>query len=196
MMGLKKQLGMGVMSGALGLTLIGGGTYAYFSDSETTNNTFAAGTLDLSAEPTTVINVDNIQPGDSMTRDFELQNNGTLDIKNVSLDTDYTVEDAKGDNTEDFGKYIEVEFLYNADQLNEVIYKTTLDKLKGMSPEAVKEKVFDKLLGEDGLKAGDEDDMVVKFNFIDNGKDQNQFQGDSLKLKWTFNAKQTDGKEL
>lgn len=194
-MGLKKQLGMGVMSAALGLTLIGGGTYAYFSDSETSNNTFAAGTLDLSAEPTTVINVDNIKPGDSMTRDFELKNNGTLDIKNVSLDTDYSVVDAKGDNSEDFGKYIEVEFLYNADQLNEVIYKTTLDKLKDMSPEAVKEKVFDEVLGEEGLKAGDEDDMVVRFNFVDNGKDQNQFQGDSLKLTWTFNAKQTAGSD-
>jgi spore coat-associated protein N len=71
-----------------------------------------------------------------------------------------------------------------------------LDKLKDMSPEAVKEKVFDELIGENGLKAGDEDDMVVKFNFLDNGKDQNQFQGDSLKLNWTFNAQQTTGEEL
>lgn len=54
-MGIKKQLSMGIMSAALGLFLIGGGTYAYFSDSETTNNTFAAGTLELSVEPTTVM---------------------------------------------------------------------------------------------------------------------------------------------
>lgn len=40
------------MTAALGLSLIGGGTFAYFSDSETTNNTFAAGTLDLAVEPT------------------------------------------------------------------------------------------------------------------------------------------------
>lgn len=194
-MGLKKQLGMGVMSAALGLSLIGGGTYAYFSDSETTNNTFAAGTLDLSVKPTIVIDIDNIKPGDSMTRDFELQNNGSLDIKKVLLDTDYNVIDDKGDNSEDFGKYIQVEFLYNVDQLNEVIYETTLDKLKDMSPEAVNEKVFDKLLDEDGLKADSEDDLVVQFNFIDNDKDQNEFQGDSLQLQWTFNAQQTDGEE-
>lgn len=193
-MSLKKQLGMGVMSAALGLTLVGGGTYAYFSDSETSNNTFAAGTLDLAAEPTTVIDVDNLKPGDSMMRDFELQNKGTLDINSVSLDTDYNVIDAKGDNTEDLGKYIEVEFLYNADQASEVIYQTTLDKLKGMSPDAVKEKVFDELM-ENGLEVGDEDDMVVKFNFLDNDKDQNQFQGDKLKLEWTFNAEQTEGEE-
>src|SRR5699024_9132677 len=136
------------------------------------------------------------KPGDSMTRDFVLKNEGTLDIENVSLDTEYTVEDAEGDNTEDFGKYIEVEFLYNADQLNEVVYKATLAELQDMSPEAVEEEVFDELIDEGGLKTGDEDDMVVKFNFVDNDEEQNQFQGDSLELKWTFNAKQETGEDL
>ncbi|SFA99693.1 spore coat-associated protein N [Lentibacillus halodurans] len=189
-MGIKKQLGMGVMSAALGLSLIGGGTYAYFSDSETTNNTFAAGTLDLAVEPTQVIDVDNIQPGESMTRDFELQNNGSLAIDKVLLETDYSVIDAEGDNTDDFGNHIEVEFLYNADKLDEVIYQTTLAELKDLTPEAVNEHVFDPLLGEDGLEPDTLDDLVVKFNFIDNGEDQNQFQGDSLNLEWTFNAQQ------
>ena len=32
-MGFKKKLGMGIMSGIMGVSLIGGGTYAYFSDS-------------------------------------------------------------------------------------------------------------------------------------------------------------------
>src|SRR5690625_4267051 len=110
---------MGIMSAALGISLIGGGTFAYFSDTETTENTFAAGTLDLSAEPTTIIDVENIKPGDSMVRTFELQNNGSLDIHRVYLDTEYTVDDAEGNNTEDFGEHIEVEFLYNVDKLDE-----------------------------------------------------------------------------
>lgn len=194
-MGLKKQLGMGVMSAALGLSLIGGGTYAYFSDQETTNNTFAAGTLDLSVNPSTVIDIDNIKPGDSVTKDFELKNDGSLDIKKVLLDTDYSVVDDQGDNTEDFGKQIEVEFLYNADKLDDVIYETTLDKLKDMTPEAVSEHVFNELLDEEGLETGTGDDLAVKFNFVDNGEDQNQFQGDSLHLTWTFNAEQTDGED-
>lgn len=195
-MGLKKQLGMGVMSAALGLTLIGGGTYAYFSDSEETTNTFAAGTLDLSVDPTTIVDIDNIKPGDSVTKDFELKNNGSLDIEKVLLKTNYTVTDAKGDNTDDFGKHIEVEFLYNADKFDEVIYKTTLASLKDMSPEAVSNKVFDEILENGGLPAGEGgNDLVVKFNFLDNGEDQNQFQGDSLKLKWNFEAQQTDGQE-
>lgn len=189
-MGIKKQVGTGIMALVLGLTLIGGGTYAYFSDSETTNNTFAAGTLDLSVNPTAVIDVENMQPGDSMTRDFELQNSGTLDMKNINLETDYTMTNVNGDG--DFGKHIEVEFLYNADQWEEVIYETTLFELKEMSPEVVQEKVFDELM-EDGLEAGTVDDMVVNFNFIDNGEDQNQFQGASLDLEWTFNAQQEVG---
>jgi len=195
-MNIKKKLGMGVMSAALGLTLVSGGTYAYFSDSEVTNNTFAAGTLDLSVEPTAIIDVDNLKPGDSMTRNFELQNNGTLDIEKVTLETDYSVIDANGDNTEDFGEHIEVEFLYNADKLDEVIYKTTLSELKEMSPEAISEHIFYPALGEKGLAVGSEDDLVVKFNFIDNDEDQNQFQGDSLNLEWTFVAEQGEGEEI
>ncbi|HLS09217.1 CalY family protein [Lentibacillus sp.] len=194
-MGIKKQLGMGVMTAALGLTLISGGTYAYFSSSQTTNNTFAAGTLDLAVEPTTIIDVDSLKPGDSVTRSFELQNSGSLDINKVLLETDYSVTDAEGDNTGDFGEHIQVEFLYNADQLNDVIYETTLAELKDMEPEAVNEEVFLPMLGEDGLEAGTLDDLVVKFSFVDNGEEQNQFQGDSLNLEWTFNAQQTAGEE-
>lgn len=44
-MGIKKKLGMGVATAALGLSLIGGGTYEYFSDQVDTSNTFAAEVL-------------------------------------------------------------------------------------------------------------------------------------------------------
>lgn len=194
-MSMKKKLGTGLMTAALGLALVGGGTYAYFSDSASSTNTFAAGTLDLSVNPTEVINVDNIKPGDSMIRDFELHNDGTLDIDKVLLDTSYEVIDAKGDNTENFADHIEVEFLYNVDKLDEVIFETTLADLEHMTPEAVNEHIINPILGK-GLEVGDSDDFVVKFNFIDNGKDQNQFQGDALKLEWTFTATQTAGEEL
>lgn len=194
-MGLKKQLGMGIAAAALGISMIGGGTYAYFSSSETTNNSFAAGTLDLTAEPTEIIEVEDLKPGDSMTRDFELQNSGSLDIKKVLLETDYDVEDQEGDNTEDFGEHIQVKFLYNADKMDEVIYETTLAELKDMDPEAVNEEVFDEFLGEGGLEADSEDDLVVEFEFMDNDEDQNQFQGDKLNLEWTFTAEQGDEEE-
>ncbi|MFD2656351.1 CalY family protein [Gracilibacillus thailandensis] len=194
-MGIKKKLGMSIATAALGLSLVGGGTFAYFSDSEVTNSTFAAGTLDLTAEPTEIINIDNLKPGDQMIRTFELQNNGSLDIARVLLDTDYSVIDANDDNTEDFGEHIKVEFLMNLDKFDEVVYETTLADLKSMTPEAVAESAIIPILGEEGLPSGTLDDLSVKFVFVDNGEDQNQFQGDSLELEWTFNAQQTDGEQ-
>ncbi len=62
-MSLKKKLGMGVASAALGLSLIGGGTFAYFSDKEVSNNTFAAGTLDLTLDPKTLVDIKDLKPG-------------------------------------------------------------------------------------------------------------------------------------
>ncbi|WP_405099627.1 TasA family protein [Oceanobacillus sp. FSL H7-0719] len=194
-MEIKKKLGMGIMTALLGLALITGGTFAYFSSTQTTNNTFAAGTLDLAVNPTTIVEVDNLAPGDSVIRSFELSNNGSLDIEKVTLETDYRIIDVKGDNTEDFAAHIEVEFLYNADKLDEVIYQTTLADLQDMTPEAINQHIFYPAFGEKGLPAGSLDDFVVKFNFVDNGEDQNQFQGDSLELEWSFIATQNPGDE-
>ncbi|WP_369900544.1 TasA family protein [Bacillus manliponensis] len=196
-MSLKKKLGMGVATGALGLSLIGGGTFAFFSDKAETNNTFAAGTLDLNVDPTTIIDVNNIKPGDYMYRTFKLTNSGSLDIESVKLATEYTVTDAKGDNGgEDFGKHIEVSFIINGDKLSVPVFQTTLADLKGMTPDAVEESIFGGWLAESGgLKNGDSDDLLVRYEFVENGQDQNIFQGDSLNLKWTFEGKQGEGEE-
>ena len=45
------------------------------------NNTFATGTLDLALNPSTVVNVSNLKPGDTVEKEFKLENKGTLDIK-------------------------------------------------------------------------------------------------------------------
>ncbi len=190
-MGIKHKLGLGIASAALGLSLVGGGTFAYFSDTAEANSTFAAGTLDLNANPTELLSVNNLKPGDYMIRTFKLENNGSLDIKKVLLDTSYEVTDAKGDNADDFGNHIKVDFLYNADKGSDVIYSTTLADLKNMKdPDAVARGW---IKGEKGLEAGTKDDFIVMFTFEDNKQDQNMFQGDSLALKWTFNAKQGAG---
>ncbi|WP_186579910.1 CalY family protein [Aquibacillus kalidii] len=201
-MGIKKKLGLGMASAALGLSLIGGGTYAFFSDSAETTSTFAAGTLDLNAKPTEIINIGNLKPGDWMTRSFNLLNDGSLDIASVLLDTEYTIVDAGENNTDDFGKHIRVNFLWNEDKAtlppnqnaDNIIYQTTLAELKDMTPDAVENHVFLPFLEEnDGLKAGTSDKLYVQFEFVDNEEDQNEFQGDSLELKWTFTAEQEAG---
>jgi spore coat-associated protein N len=97
LMSIKKKLGLGVASGALGLAMIGGGTWAAFSDTEKTDNIFKTGTLDLgiAANGTVPMNFDlqNLKPGDSMQREIVLSNKGTLAIKNVLLDTVIDVTD-------------------------------------------------------------------------------------------------------
>lgn len=195
-MRIKKQLGLGVATAVLGFGLISGGTFAFFSDTVESNNTFAAGTLDINANPTTIINVENMKPGDSFHRVFQLSNDGTLDMKEVLLETAYTVTDAQGDNgSKDLGEHIVVEFLFNNNNSDEVIYNTSLAELREMTPEAVDQHIMYPWYGENGLPAGSVHDFIVKFNFVDNGEDQNVFQGDSLQLEWTFEAKQMDGEE-
>ena len=191
-MSLKKKIGMGIATAVLGIGLIGGGTFAYFSDTAQAEANFAAGTLDLAVNPTTIIEVDNLKPGDWMNRTFKLENNGSLDISKVLLTTDY-------DNDE-FAKHIQVNFLRNLDKSGiviptDIVYSTTLDQLKGEAPDAVK-KYFWALLGEkSGLKAGTNVKFHVQFEFVDNGEDQNYLQDESIELEWTFDAQQTAGEE-
>ena len=194
-MTLKKKLGMGITSAVLGAALVGGGTFAFFSDKEVSNNTFAAGTLDLALNPSTVVNVSNLKPGDTIEKEFKLENKGSLDIKKVLLKTDYNVEDVKKDNKDDFGKHIKVTFLKNVVKHETIVKQTTLDKLKGDTLTAVDNDLSAWFWDEKGISAGKSDKFKVKFEFVDNGKDQNQFQGDKLQLNWTFDAQQTAGEE-
>ena len=196
---------MGIVTGAMAVSLIGGGTYAYFNDVETSTNKFTAGTLDLSLDPSTIIDVANIKPGDTMFRQFKLVNEGSLDIKSVQLDTAYTVTDAKLDNgVADFGHHIKVNFIENAghpetwfdDDSFTVVYSKTLAELTAMTPEKLAVELEDRGIfrdyEKDGIPSGTADYLSVQFEFVDEG-DQNIFQGDSLQLEWTFDAKQTAG---
>lgn len=194
-MTLKKKLGMGIASAVLGAALVGGGTFAYFSDKEVSNNTFATGSLDLAVNPSAVINVENLKPGDTIEKEFKLDNKGTLDIKKVLLKTEYSVEDIKKDNKEDLGKYIRVVFLKNVDKNETVVLQTTLDQLQDEVLTAAENDIVSLIAPEKGIAAGTSDTFKVKFKFLENNKDQNEFQGDKLQLKWTFEAQQGDGED-
>lgn len=194
-MNIKKKLAMGIATGALAVSMIGGGTYAYFSDTETSTNTFAAGTLDLSLNPTEIINVDNIKPGDKMTKYFKLGNDGSLDIAKVLLKTAYEVTDVKGDNVENFAEHIRVNLMFNSQKGNSPVIWKTLAELQTMTPDAVANVFWLPWEENGGLAAGTTDELKVQFEFIENGKNQNEFQGDSLKLIWEFEAKQGKGTE-
>ena len=66
---MKKIAGL-TIAALLIIGLVGGGTYAYFSDTESsTGNTLTAGTLDLNIDggdaAVTTFDVSNVAPGDS-----------------------------------------------------------------------------------------------------------------------------------
>ncbi|MDF2936953.1 MAG: tasA [Paenibacillaceae bacterium] len=87
-MGIKQQLVLGVVTAALGFTLVGGGTYAYFNDVQTTTNTFATGTLKLNIKEALngtpfTFSMGNMKPGDSVERSILLENKGSIAIKEV-----------------------------------------------------------------------------------------------------------------
>ncbi|HFK1812642.1 TPA: TasA family protein [Bacillus cereus] len=196
-MSFKKKLGVGVISAALGLSFIGGGTYAYFSDQVVTNNTFTAGTLDLAVQPTTSLDLNQLKPGDKILKKFNLKNSGTLNIQDVVMKIDYKVNDAYQNNqADDFGKHIKVQFLWDWDPAKSPVYETNLAELKEQGSEIVSKKVFaSKWTESRGLQPGKMDWFWMKFIFEDNGKDQNMFQGDSIALKMEFQANQTEGRE-
>ncbi|AZR80509.1 TasA family protein [Bacillus cereus] len=196
-MSFKKKLGVGVVSAALGLSFIGGGTYAYFSDQVVTNNTFTAGTLDLAMQPTTSLDLNQLKPGDKILKKFNLKNSGTLAIQDVVMKIDYTVNDVlKNNQADDFGKHIKVQFLWDWDPAKSPVYETTLAELKEQGSEIVSKKVFASKWTElGGLQPGKMDWFWMKFIFEDNGNDQNMFQGDSISLKMEFQANQTAGRE-
>jgi spore coat-associated protein N len=98
-MSLKAKMIMGALSAAAGLSLVGGGTYASFSDSESVQNSYAAGTLNLELKKwngngafgTSLYDstLANLKPGDSVTKLFRIKNAGTLSIKDVFMKATY-----------------------------------------------------------------------------------------------------------
>ncbi|WP_175631807.1 TasA family protein [Virgibacillus siamensis] len=104
-MKIKKRLASGAVTATLGISLIGVGTWAAFNDVEQVNGSVAAGTLDLvlnESGTATNFDISKLKPGDHMTRNIELTNEGTLAIKDVllSIETvsfqDYTGTEGDG----------------------------------------------------------------------------------------------------
>lgn len=111
-MSIKRKLGLGVASAALGLSLIGGGTWAAFNDTATINNHFATGTLDLvvgKVNAAANFDLKNMKPGDNVLRVFTLNNAGTLAIKEVLLNTtasNFKDNGINSANNADFMEYL------------------------------------------------------------------------------------------
>ncbi|WP_108668911.1 TasA family protein [Peribacillus acanthi] len=85
-MGIKKRAGLAMGTMALAAALVGGGTYALFSDTVTNaGNTFTAGTVEITDMTggkvfASSLLVGNLAPGDTETKTVTVKNDGNLEI--------------------------------------------------------------------------------------------------------------------
>ncbi|MEL3970700.1 TasA family protein [Rossellomorea oryzaecorticis] len=219
-MSIKKKMGLGIMAGALGVSLIGGGTWAAFNDVEETSNTFAAGTLDLVVGEATTMDfvVKNLKPGDYFTKELVLSNNGSLDINQINVHA--TMEEGPNkwedkdeldlaskfpgvdttNSQEDFLSQFKITITPQGE--TESVYDGTLEEL--VSGTGVGE-LTDSTDQEIGLAAGPNSQKTyeVKVEFVEDSTpfsgsrlhQQNKFQGESSNLKFVFEATQMPGQD-
>jgi spore coat-associated protein N len=212
-MSIKKKMGTGILAGALGLSLVGGGTWAAFNDVETTSNTFAAGTLDLVVGDTSTMNfvISNLKPGDYFTKQLVLKNNGSLDINQIKVHakklTGWNDEDiiklndkvtaGAGVNTEDdFLSQFKITITKQGGStvydgfLNNLVGGTGVGELTGTDANTV------------GLATGAADAVYdVRVEFVKNDTTfngsrlhvQNKYQGEKSNLQFVFEATQMPG---
>ncbi|TYR75251.1 cell division protein FtsN [Rossellomorea vietnamensis] len=208
-MTLKKKISYGVMSAALGLSLVGGGTWAAFNDVEAMSNSMEAGVLDLKVDPTVVFDVSKLVPGDTMHRLFKVENVGNLDINQVLMHTELIVTDKDGNpSKKDFGSQFKVQWLTSDFQpIITPFHKATLADLeqltkKGESPDIT--TYIKELLGhqfKSDLPVNDTDHIIMSVEFLDKKqKDsqtglykQNKFQGHGMKVIFNLEATQYKG---
>ena len=128
---MKKIMGLAI-SATLLIVLVVGGTWAYFQDTETTkDNTFTAGTLDLtlggdSNDTTALFTVSNIAPGDANTATAALENIGSIagdlsvtigTITNTEStgDTEYEKDNIGGAGNGELGANLDVALYFDLD---------------------------------------------------------------------------------
>ncbi|GAA0489114.1 biofilm matrix protein CalY [Salinibacillus aidingensis] len=207
-MSMKKKMGTSILAGALGLSLIGGGTWAAFNDVETTQNSLANGVLDLEfGEKNTVdFELRNLKPGDHFTKTLHLVHGdmATLDINQILVTTKSlgTWEDKNvlgledGSNTEkDFLSQFEVRIEKDGSH----VWTTTLDNLVDAGPRDITLTDNETV----GMAIGDS----VKYDFTVTFKDdptrlddsryfeQNKYQGEEASFEMVFEATQMPGEE-
>lgn len=197
-----------------------GGTIAYFSDTETSeNNTFAAGTMDLDIDGDDIavqtMNLLDKAPGDSGTANATLKNSGSLDGELdvvMGTVTNYPCTDdtyGKNDGTEyctsDAGTlggsaqmalYVDVDEsgTWNTDDIG---LKSDAAKYTNTGSTALDYDTIDNYGGVawndvyTGLMTpGDQDDFVIDWKVPTSAT--NDIQGDALEFDLTFILEQVD----
>jgi spore coat-associated protein N len=214
---MRKILALSVAA-LLVMGLVGGGTWAYFSDTETGSGTFAAGTLDLTANGSnanvTLFTLTDIAPGDddgdSSIPTVALKNIGsvTSDLW-VSMGTITNTQSANGTGehtqvgTGELGGYVKMAIWIDSngdDSFNNGVDKW-LTSDNGTDTALNPGDQFDYIDNYDtaswdtcweDLTQGDEVELHVEWEFTESDSDQNDAQGDSVSVGFNFELYQAD----
>jgi len=192
-MSFKKDIIISMVTGLLGMALISGGTFSYFSDTEViTPEEISSGTLDLGVvdiskkDDEVNFEMGKIQPGDEFGYSFELSNKGNLDIGKVNLNTDYTVN-GKKPKKKDIGSQIAVKSIVVDGY--EIIKEEQGLTLYDLSSEEG-ETLIDLLKALSENEGNQIINVKVLLEFTQKEGKQNEYQGKTIKLTWTFDAMQ------
>lgn len=110
-MAMKKSIRLGVLSGALGLALIGGehGRRLMILKRQTRSTRQESWIYLLKRTPA-AINLSNLKPGDRIKKEFHFDNKGSLAINQVLMSLDYS-QFIDGSSAKNGGKNTAEEFL-------------------------------------------------------------------------------------
>jgi len=200
---MKKQILFSILTIGIMAAFLSGGTFAYFIDTETSsNNTFTAGTLDitLSSWGSWDFPFDNMAPGDITDLQRKLiTSTGTLtpDHLEIQITTSNFIDGGIGPgNDEDaFEKQIEVTRLHIQNKggggFNNLLSLITDDDGDGVI------SLYD--LEEYGViddisLTNNEMVFKVEFKFVTNAG--NEYQGDSIDIDFAFGAAQVTGQDV
>ncbi|MFP7297966.1 TasA family protein [Neobacillus niacini] len=200
-MSIKKKMGMGFATMAVGAALIGGGTFAYFNDVETSSgNTFATGTIDLKPEidGAALFSITNQRPGQSFSGSYTLSNGGTLDIGEIKLTGSYTTTDGETKDQKDYDRDGTVG--NNADLATQLVIDSL--KFKGANVTVADKDGDGKVTLADltgqtiqlaGLNVTASGVLEIAGHFHnETNATQNEYQGDGVSVNLSFEALQED----
>jgi len=202
---MKKIWGL-ILALVLIIGLVGAGTYAYFSDTESSvDNTLTAGTLDLNIEggdvAITTFDVSNVAPGDNGTASSTLLNSGSLagelDIATSGIDNVPGVGGEYGGGSGELGANAEIAIYLDIDQTGtrtagDVGLQsngTTYDPTGGLQYDIIDNyanEFWNAVVA--AMAASAQDDIIVLWDVpTDTGND---VQGDSVSFNITFTLEQ------
>jgi spore coat-associated protein N len=191
---MRKILALSVAA-LLVMGLVGGGTWAYFTDTETSDGSFLAGTLDLGLYGSTntsstgsisgSFSASDWAPGDTEDGSIFVNNNGSIALThlNFSIDVDAftdgtpaTVDAGGGGDTDNISKMIYVSTATFGGSPVATLVGQTLDDLDGTPVD----------LGT--LAASTEKELAIQWTF--NTTATNGCQGDQLDITINFEGTQ------